>query len=167
MSTTHLANTVSSLTRSKGEHPVSVGAPTRTRNVSSIAFRTTKQTLVVDCGEGSCRQATVAGIRGDAISNIFITHMHGDHCFGLPGMLSYISEARANTPLAEAHLSPLNSLLRIPLGYHIPTMQSDLAIWKLAICRLAMCKLAMCRLADSHQAINSLQKKGDTRLTSV
>lgn len=77
------------------------GAPTRTRNVSSIALRMAKQTLLVDCGEGTSRQAVVAGIKGSAISNIFITHMHGDHCFGLPGMLAYISDARANTPLAQ------------------------------------------------------------------
>ena len=67
-----------------------------------------KHTILVDCGEGTCRQAAVAGISGSSVSNIFITHMHGDHCFGLPGMLAYISDARANTPLAQVQITLLD-----------------------------------------------------------
>lgn len=85
-----------------------VGAPTRTRNVSSIALRLPHQTFLVDCGEATCRQAVVAGINPLTIKNIFITHLHGDHCFGLVGLLDLISNARRSTPQAEV-LSHLNS----------------------------------------------------------
>ena len=63
--------------------------------MSSIALRTREQTLIVDAGEGTNRQVAVAGIDPGSINNIFITHMHGDHCFGLPGLLTTISAARA------------------------------------------------------------------------
>ena len=81
----------------------SSGAPTQRRNVSSIALRLPQLTLLVDCGEATNRQLTLAGIDPARVRNIFITHMHGDHCFGLPGVLSLISSARAGTPLAEVH----------------------------------------------------------------
>lgn len=77
------------------------GAPTKRRNVSSIALRTLQQTILVDCGEATNRQMVIAGIDPLSVSNIFITHLHGDHCFGLPGMLTTISEARAGTNLAQ------------------------------------------------------------------
>ena len=83
---------------------VAAGAPTKNRNVSSVALRTPGQTLIVDAGEGTCRQAAQAGIPGESISDIFITHLHGDHCFGLPGLLEYASNARHGQMIKVLHL---------------------------------------------------------------
>lgn len=72
--------------------------------MSSIALRLPHQTFLVDCGEATCRQAVVAGINPPSVTNIFITHLHGDHCFGLVGMLDLISNARRGLAQAEVIL---------------------------------------------------------------
>lgn len=72
----------------------SSGSPTLTRNVSCCVVRTAHAGYVVDCGEGSQRQLTRTSIKANRINRIFITHMHGDHCFGLNGMLLTIAAAK-------------------------------------------------------------------------
>ena len=82
----------------------SSGAPTHRRNVSSIALRTPKATFLVDCGEGTIHQMQAASIDPARIARIFITHLHGDHCFGIPGVLAAISAARAKQRTASEPL---------------------------------------------------------------
>lgn len=91
------------------------GSPTRTRNVSSIALRLPKETMLVDCGEATARQIVVAGIEPASITNIFITHLHGDHCFGLMGIVEHISKARRATRSTVCHtfLQSLHLLSRL------------------------------------------------------
>ena len=77
----------------------SSGAPTSRRNVSSMALRLDEENVVlVDCGEGTRNQMRVANIRPAHVSHIFITHLHGDHCFGIAGMLLAIMNGRRGTP---------------------------------------------------------------------
>lgn len=66
------------------------GAPTRKRNVSSIALRfdQSREVWLFDCGEGTQHQFQRVSISPTQVTHIFITHMHGDHLFGLPGFLS-------------------------------------------------------------------------------
>lgn len=68
----------------------SSGVPTRTRNVSSIALRLPQRAEVwlFDCGEGTQHQLLRSDVRISQITRIFITHMHGDHIFGLMGLLA-------------------------------------------------------------------------------
>ncbi len=79
----------------------SSGAPTSRRNVSCIALRHLDRIYLVDCGEGTRNQLRAAGLNPAVISHIFITHLHGDHCFGIPGTLAAIAAARVGTPLAS------------------------------------------------------------------
>ncbi|KAH7288538.1 hypothetical protein KP509_31G030500 [Ceratopteris richardii] len=62
--------------------------PTLRRNTSCLALRLEKQIYLFDCGEGAQKQLYKAHFRFGSVGNIFITHMHGDHIFGLPGLLS-------------------------------------------------------------------------------
>jgi ribonuclease Z len=68
----------------------SSGVPTRSRNVSSIAMRLPQRAEVwlFDCGEGTQHQLLRSDVKSSQISKIFITHMHGDHIFGLMGLLA-------------------------------------------------------------------------------
>jgi ribonuclease Z len=62
--------------------------PTRTRNHNGYFLRWDGQGLLFDPGEGTQRQMIHAGVAASQITRICLTHVHGDHCFGLPGVLS-------------------------------------------------------------------------------
>ena len=68
----------------------SSGVPTRSRNVSSVALRLTQrgEIWLFDCGEGTQHQFLRSEFKASQIRRIFITHMHGDHIFGLMGLLA-------------------------------------------------------------------------------
>ena len=68
----------------------SSGVPTRGRNVSAVALRLPQRSelWLFDCGEGTQHQFLRSELRVSQLSRIFITHMHGDHVFGLPGLLA-------------------------------------------------------------------------------
>jgi ribonuclease Z len=68
----------------------SSGVPTRSRNVSSIALRLPQRAEVwlFDCGEGTQHQILRSDIKISQITRIFVTHMHGDHIYGLMGLLA-------------------------------------------------------------------------------
>eukprot|EP01023_Acetabularia_acetabulum_P064517 TRINITY_DN8360_c0_g1_i4.p1 TRINITY_DN8360_c0_g1~~TRINITY_DN8360_c0_g1_i4.p1 ORF type:complete len:554 (-),score=68.95 TRINITY_DN8360_c0_g1_i4:136-1572(-) len=70
----------------------SSGAPTGNRNVSCIALRTDESTFLVDCGEGTKNQINKFQLNPLTIKAIFITHLHGDHIFGIPGLINYIGQ---------------------------------------------------------------------------
>jgi ribonuclease Z len=68
----------------------SSGVPTRIRNVSGVGLRLPQRAEVwlFDCGEGTQHQLIRSDLKISQISRIFITHMHGDHIFGLMGLLA-------------------------------------------------------------------------------
>lgn len=68
----------------------SSGVPTRSRNVSSVALRLPQRAelWLFDCGEGTQHQIMRSELKISQLSRIFITHMHGDHIFGLMGLLA-------------------------------------------------------------------------------
>lgn len=68
----------------------SSGVPTRSRNVSSIALRLPQKAefWLFDCGEGTQHQLLRSDVKLSQIRRIFITHLHGDHIFGLMGLLA-------------------------------------------------------------------------------
>ncbi|MFN6345520.1 MAG: ribonuclease Z, partial [Cyanobium sp.] len=73
----------------------SSGVPTRSRNVSAVALRLPQRAelWLFDCGEGTQHQFLRSDLRVSQLSRIFITHMHGDHVFGLPGLLASLGLA--------------------------------------------------------------------------
>ena len=67
----------------------SAGVPTRTRNMTSIILNlqqpTRAEMWLFDCGEGTQHQFLHTPYHPGKLNKIFITHLHGDHLFGLPG----------------------------------------------------------------------------------
>jgi ribonuclease Z len=66
-------------------------APTRHRNHNGYLLRWDSEGLLFDPGEGTQRQLLLAGVASSAITRICVTHFHGDHCLGLPGVLQRLS----------------------------------------------------------------------------
>jgi ribonuclease Z len=66
-------------------------APTRTRNHNGYFLRWDDEGLLFDPGEGTQRQMLFAGVTASQITRICVTHFHGDHCLGLPGVLQRMS----------------------------------------------------------------------------
>ena len=73
--------------------------PTRTRNHNGYLLRWETDGLLFDPGEGTQRQMLFAGVTASQITRICITHFHGDHCLGLPGVLARISLDRVPHPV--------------------------------------------------------------------
>ncbi|MHA6251036.1 ribonuclease Z [Oceanobacillus sp. CAU 1775] len=67
------------------------GVPSKERNVASFALsllQEENQVWLFDCGEATQHQILYTSIKPRKINKIFITHLHGDHIYGLPGFLS-------------------------------------------------------------------------------
>ncbi len=62
--------------------------PTKERNHSGILLTAKEENILFDCGEGIQRQMRIAGLKPSKVTRVCITHWHGDHCFGLPGLMS-------------------------------------------------------------------------------
>lgn len=61
------------------------------RNHPSIALKAFGDAFLFDCGEGTQRQLLFTNVSPMKISKVFITHFHGDHILGLPGLLQSMS----------------------------------------------------------------------------
>ncbi|MFP4656309.1 MAG: ribonuclease Z [Candidatus Woesearchaeota archaeon] len=65
--------------------------PTKERNHSSIYFNFKGEGFLFDCGEGTQRQIKIAGVKPSSIDNLIISHWHGDHVLGIPGLLQTLA----------------------------------------------------------------------------
>jgi ribonuclease Z len=74
-------------------------APTRHRNHNGYLLRWDGHGLLFDPGEGTQRQMLLAGVPSTAITRICLTHFHGDHCLGVPGVIQRLSLDRVAHPV--------------------------------------------------------------------
>lgn len=103
----------------------SAGVPTRLRNVSALALQpeNSKTWILFDCGEGTQHQILKSPLSAYHLSTIFITHLHGDHIYGLPGLLASRGMLQAQTPLEIYGPKGLKAIIETVMHYsqlHLP-----------------------------------------------
>ena len=84
--------------------------PTLQHNASSQIVELREKLFMIDCGEGTQIQLRRSRIHFSKIIAVFISHLHGDHCFGLPGMISTFGMTGRTAPLhiyAPAAFEPI------------------------------------------------------------
>ncbi len=99
--------------------------PSPKRNVLSIAVKYQSEVILFDCGEGTQRQLMRSSLSFMDVDKIFITHFHGDHFLGLPGLIQSMKLNDRDTPLyiygPEGTCSVVKGLLE--LGYFNPSFE--------------------------------------------
>jgi ribonuclease Z len=95
--------------------------PSKQRNHTSISLKAFGEVMLFDCGEGTQRQLTDAHISPMKINKIFITHFHGDHILGLPGLIQSMGFRGRENPLDVYGPKGLKALLAAiqHLGYFV------------------------------------------------
>lgn len=107
----------------------SSAVPTKNRNHSSISLKAFGEVMLFDCGEGTQNQLTRTHISPMKIDKIFITHYHGDHILGLPGLIQSMGFRGRTKPLDIYGPKGLNKimdsikqlgyfLINFPINYH-------------------------------------------------
>ena len=91
----------------------SSGVPTLHRNVSAMVLKPPQRSelWLFDCGEGTQHQFIRSNLKLSQIKKIFITHMHGDHIYGLPGLLSSIGLAGSSSGIELYGPTPLRNFI--------------------------------------------------------
>ncbi|MEI8278251.1 MAG: ribonuclease Z [Bacteroidota bacterium] len=86
--------------------------PTYERHPTSQIVYVHDEPIMLDCGEATQIQMQRYGIRWRNLNHIFISHMHGDHYFGLPGFINSMSLLGRTTPLHLYAPAPLEALIQ-------------------------------------------------------
>lgn len=101
--------------------------PTKTRNHNGYFLKWGKEGFLFDPGEGTQRQMLYAGISAKDITKILITHFHGDHCLGLPGVLQRISLDKVPHPVQvyfpASGVQYFNNLQNASIYYNTATIE--------------------------------------------
>lgn len=105
------------------------GVPSRSRNVTSIMLKLldeSNEMWMFDCGEATQHQIMRTTLKPRKVTKIFITHLHGDHIFGLPGFLSSRSHQGGDSPVTiygpkgiQSYIDNFLKVTRTTLGYEL------------------------------------------------
>jgi len=89
--------------------------PTAERHPTSQVVTSNDQVLMIDCGEGTQLQLTRFKIRRSKMRHIFISHLHGDHYFGLIGLLNSLNLLGRTEPLTVYAPPELETIIQLQL----------------------------------------------------
>lgn len=104
------------------------GSPVANRHPSSYYLQLRSDSFLIDAGEGTQYQLLSAGINTNRISTVFITHLHGDHCLGLVGILSNMTSEKRVKPLLVIGPVGIKELIETLLRLTHVTLQYQLSI---------------------------------------
>ena len=101
--------------------------PAYDRHPTAQVVALPRTSLLLDCGEGTQLQMIRFGLRWSKISHVFISHLHGDHFYGLPGLLNSMSLLGRTAPLLVAGPPQLEGIImqlreaagRYPFSYEL------------------------------------------------
>jgi ribonuclease Z len=110
--------------------------PTHARNHSAMLLEYENENILIDCGEGTQRQFRYARLNPCKITKILITHLHGDHILGLPGLLetlamsNYVKTLKLYGPRGlRNHISLLEHLYgKFRLSLQINEISSNIVV---------------------------------------
>ena len=124
----------------------SAGVPTKQRNVTALAIeclnpyssgtnqqqnKKSRPWLLIDCGEGTQHQLLHTKLSLHQLQTICITHVHGDHCYGLPGLLASAAMSGRTAPLillAPKAIATLLDAVILTTKLHFPFTINFMAI---------------------------------------
>lgn len=111
----------------------SAGIPTKRRNVSALGLRleNEKEWYLFDCGEATQHQILKTDLSIYNLSKIFITHLHGDHIYGLFGILASKNMQRAISPLEIYAPKGIKELLECVIKYSNLNLHFELKIFEI------------------------------------
>lgn len=100
--------------------------PTRTTSPSGQLVELCDKKFLVDCGEGVQIAMQRLGVHTSRLYTIFISHLHGDHCFGLIGLLTTLGMLKRTQPMHIYAHPDLEKLLTPLLNYHCSDRQYEI-----------------------------------------
>lgn len=99
--------------------------PTYQNSPSGQVLNLSDKSFLIDCGEGIQISMRQMGIKTARLYSIFISHLHGDHCFGLLGLLTTFDMMGRTQPLHIYAHGDLEKLLRPMMDYHLKEMKYE------------------------------------------
>jgi len=101
--------------------------PTAERHPTSQVVTSNDQVLMIDCGEGTQLQLTRFKIRRSKMRHIFISHLHGDHYFGLIGLVNSLNLLGRTEPLTIYAPPELETIIRLQLECSFTQLKFELS----------------------------------------
>ncbi|MDA1120676.1 MAG: ribonuclease Z [Bacteroidetes bacterium] len=107
-------------------------APAHSRNQTSQLLRVNSQIFLIDCGEGTQHQLKKYGVKLGKIDHIFISHLHGDHFYGLIGLISTLHLYGRKKSLFIYGPPGLGEIITIQLKHSNTSLTYDIVLkeWK-------------------------------------
>lgn len=102
--------------------------PTMRHFSSAQVVNVRDKLFMIDCGEGAQLQLRRSRLKFSRLNHIFISHLHGDHCFGLMGLVSTFGLLGRTEPLHIYAPSPLESILRPQLDFFCQNMGYEVQV---------------------------------------
>lgn len=102
--------------------------PTLRHNATSQVLNIREKLFMIDCGEGTQQQLRRTHLKFSRLNHIFISHLHGDHCFGLIGLISTFNMLGRTNALHIYGPSGIEAFLRPQIQFFCPTITFEVHI---------------------------------------